>query len=545
MSNVINFADRPPTNTETEKRARRAETVRARADEGYEIRKTADREQIAENLYRLLDRLEKDGRIRRVDLCRDMLNSKTEDSTKRLDMYALNPEKEGSKRNSQIARLAKKLTKYVRLAEEAACRAGEDVESVLLDLVHGTDIASSGPQLPEDPMAKDLKAPLIRNLDRAARRVASETGLQRAFQMIARYSLRASDPRLGEDSNQDTFKAAGPISQTLTCLEDGRTNPSPENGGQDWWRLVRTAPQVLLGESVLDCVEEEPQIENNSVNFQVLKDPSNCFGRVELFQEKIERPEGEYWSAVTDYLVQVWLTILPFGSSYEPRLGLRLELLRHVRIKKTQLPFASKPVEVFSKRMPHFCREARWDSREENLRVTVPVNLAPLKSWLDLLMGRELYRDESSPARVLAFSSEEAQLLLDLPDSQPIADWVGPLPDDNSGIQLRPEPPRDMDNLQRWDDWNNERQHAKDRDRRYRFRFAVDQEPDLPELYPMSWKEGTLGYKLERSLLEVEGEDAVIQQLRAQAEYLVAEVQNKIEEALRAREERLAKLLSS
>ena len=58
----------------------------------------------------------------------------------------------------------------------------------------------------------------------------------------------------------------------------------------------------------------------------------------------------------------------------------------------------------------------------------------------------------------------------------------------------------------------------------------------------MSWKTGTLGYKLERSLLEIDGDNGVIQQLRAQAEDLVVRVQNRIDAALSAREEPLVRL---
>ncbi|PWC46808.1 hypothetical protein TSA6c_08520 [Azospirillum sp. TSA6c] len=560
MSNIVNFADYPPTNADIESRARRAETVRARANAGERFKSSADQERIAENLYRLLDRLEKDKRIRRADLCRDVLGSRPEDSTKRLAFYALNPEKEGAKRQSQLSILTQKVTKYVELAEEAAHRAGEDVDAVLLDLVHGTNLASSGSLPSEDPMTKDLKTPLIRNLERAASRVASETGLQRTYQMIARYPFRVSGSRFSEDGN---INVAGPIREILVCLEDGSTSPSLESDRQDWWRLIQEAPKVLVGESILDCIKEKPQLE--SYSFRVEKEPFNPFAS-RLKRNRLQRPMGEHWSAVTEYRVRVWLALLPFGSSHEPRLGLFLQLLRHVQIEHTPAPFEPPPSlpehaspeqmaeetlfddrpasrVILSERILNLHHEARWSSQEEDLCVTVPANLAPLEPWLELLIGRGLYHDEGSAARVLAFSSELAQRVLDLPDCRSISDWVGPVPGvDYSGIQLEPEPP--VDDHSRWDDWNNARQHAKDRDRKYRFRFVVDQEPDLPELYPMSWKQGTLGYKLERSLLEVEGEDGVLQHLRAQAEGLVAELQEKVEVALRAREERLTNLHS-
>ena len=333
----------------------------------------------------------------------------------------------------------------------------------------------------------------------------------------------------------------------------------------------------MLGESILDRVEKEPQLEASALGFRVEKDPLSPFGRPEFFQNKVKRPNGEHWSAVTEYRVRVWLALRPFGPSHEPRLGLCLELLRRVKIEHTRAPSAPPsplpqdaspekkalhdtqqkayetlkqhndrriPETVFSKRLLNLSQRAVWNSSDEGFRVVLPIDLDAIEPWLDLLLGRKLYHGEARPARVLAFSSEEAQQLLDLPDCGGISDWVGPVPDlDYSGCRLGPRPSDDDPaQWERLQEWEMTRQQMVDWNRSYRFRFAVDQEPDQPERYPMIWKAGTLGYKLERSLLEVEGEDSVVQQLRSKAERLIAEVQNKIGVALSAREERLARL---
>jgi hypothetical protein len=578
MTNIYNLADHPRANADVdvESRARRAEAVRAKI-EADDTTSAADRPRIAENLFRLLARLEKDKGVKRARLCQAVFNRPEEESTKRLRLYALDPGKEGEKREKQISELTTSITNYVALAEAAARSAGEDVDDALLHLVHGTSFAKAGTLRPEDPMTRDLKAPLIHHLERATAKVASEADLQRTFQLISRYPVAKDDV--------DGTVIAGPINEPLLCLDDGSTSPPPDASGRDWRRLVRSAPAVLIGEAILDRVAGEPQLEGTAFNFQLEEYSLNPLVRRKFSRRKIKRPAGERWSAVTEYRVRVWLALLPFGPSHEPRLGLCLELLRHVKIEHMRAPSEPPtslpedvspeqraryemqqkihetlkrsddrrvPREILSTRILDLRRDAWWRSPEEDLRVTVPVDFAPFAPWLGLLLGRQLYQDEATPARILAFSSEEAQRVLDLPDCGGISDWVGPLPDQlYSGFQLWPEPKTDdpfsADQWGKWQDWECARREGLQRDEAYRFRFASlqSQEPAPQERYPMSWRAGTLGYKLERSLLEIDDDNGVIQQLRAQAEHLVAEVQNKVGAALSARDERLTKLHSS
>jgi hypothetical protein len=530
VSNIVNFADHTQPNSSPQARARKAEDLRALGKAGHKPTAT-DRERIAENLFRLLARLETDKGGRRATLCRTVLHSPDHESTKRLRNFELDPEKEGEARQKQINTLYKKLTKYIDLAEAAARDASEDVDAVLLNLVHGTSLVRAGSAPPEDAMTKNLKEQLIRHLDRAASKVAIETGLQRTFQLIARYPGRASD-RYGN-------VVAGPINDTLLCLEDGNTSPPPGTDDHAWWRIVQSAPSVLIGEAIIDRVNEEPQVASY---------PSFRFGkaRQSLIKKEAKLCEDEHWSAVTEYRVQVWLAVLPFGPSHEPRLGIRLELLRHVQITRLQQTHEQlerrAPEVVFSGRIFDLKRSAKWESDKDDLQVMVPVNLAPLAPHLNLLLGRELYQNEVNPARVLAFGSEEAQRALDFPDCGTISNWVGPRPEVvySGGIRLDPEP--DFDDYARWQDWQQARQEADDRNRTHRFRFGRFEQETEDERYPMSWKAGTLGYKLERSLLEIDGDSGVIQQLRAQAENLTDEVRIKIDAALSARDERLVRL---
>lgn len=339
MSNVISLADRQRPRPDATERARRAEAIRARVADGF-MPTAADRERLAENLWRLLERLEADGRIRRADVCKEVfdLHDRPEESTKRLRHHALNPAKEGRKRQDQINVLARKATRYVELAEEA------DQHSY--DRLHSPD---------------------------------------------------------------------------------------------DW-----QGAEVLISRRV-----------------------------------------------------------------------------RSVRFAPA------------------------WKCPLEKLRAVTPDDTEMVERWIEHFLGRGPHDLEGQPMRVLALSSAEAQALLDLPDSGAISDWVGPVPEVTYS-EIRPgEEPTD------WDAPDHNRRHAawwqakevmKEEDARYRFRFRGHDVPDVVERFPMAWEEGTLGYKLERSLLEIDGADGVIAQLGAQARALTSRVEQAANAALKARNARLARL---
>lgn len=103
-----------------------------------------------------------------------------------------------------------------------------------------------------------------------------------------------------------------------------------------------------------------------------------------------------------------------------------------------------------------------------------------------------------------AFSSKVAQQALTLTDYRTMFDWDGPNPDRSYSFRLGPKP--DNSDLRRLPDWECPQKEANDRDRECRFSFAGRNGDGPPEeRYPLSWKRGTLAYKLERCLLEVDG----------------------------------------
>lgn len=121
-------------------RARRRKRERDFAALELEVRKRprmteeADRVRVAQNLFGILKRFEKDTGERKVKVVRASNiggDNKTE-STKRLDFYALDPEKQTSP--NRIARLVKSHANYTKLARKAAELARWDSQEILLEL---------------------------------------------------------------------------------------------------------------------------------------------------------------------------------------------------------------------------------------------------------------------------------------------------------------------------------------------------------------------------------------------------------------------------
>lgn len=99
----------------------------------------ADRVRVAQNLFGILKRFEQHTGQRKVNVVRAAnigdVDNRTE-STKRLDLYALDPEKQASPK--RIGRLVKSHAKYRKLAGTAAELAGWDSQEILLDLFEGS-----------------------------------------------------------------------------------------------------------------------------------------------------------------------------------------------------------------------------------------------------------------------------------------------------------------------------------------------------------------------------------------------------------------------
>jgi hypothetical protein len=575
MTNVVDFPQpASPAGRGTEERAERAEALRRRVTERPKLT-AADSEQLARNLFLLLARLEKERNLSRADLCRAVFNSSREESTKRLRPFALDPRKEGRARDRALNALAKKATNYLKLAEQAAKMVGDDPDAAILDLVHGTTLVQDASVQAADPLTRDLRAPVFRALERMADAVARRTDLHRTFRLMARYPTRERDgwdcgsPDLADDA---TAVPAGPVNEVPPILEDGASTPVSAELSPDWTRLVLGAPAVLVGESVLDETSEELMPDALS-----LRRPDD---------ETSAPRSGEKWSATIVSRLQVWLGILPFGEAQEPRPTLRLELFKDVTLHREVPPLdwqsiaplqqsEGVPAESIEKSNRLFqslqarsdlpqprvdfgspgrsrfgeCLElklGRFDARFGRSFRFVPTRSiverldAKIPSMRNLI-NRSINGRYIPVAQIVALNSDVSATVLGFDDCGSISDWVGPLPNVRQfSSSCIPDLGHRMDDVQGRD--LQEEHEACERDRQYRFRFRNYYDMATDERHIQGWRAGTLGYKLERSLLEIEGKDSIESQLEAQARALTERVQRDVGEALRRREERLSRL---
>lgn len=561
MSNVVAFPGKPLLEPRADAvgRVERAGRLRERIKQSPAL-SPSDQERIAENLFRLLDGLEKGGAFKRAALCQKVFNASKEDSTKKLRLFTLDPDKaaDEARRSKALSVLAKKATKYFELAEEAARMGGQDVDATILALVHGTSLVSSAPAEVRNPLGDDLRSAILRKLERDGRLVANDTALRRTFECIARYPLRHPDGQhvIPFRMDYDELSVAGSVNDDLPFIEDGSSSPpiSDAEPTSGWLRLVQNAPTVLVGEVLLAKVEA-PAIVTRHNHYRHDDDP-------------VALDDGETWVSDTEFRLQVWLGMFPFGPQMEPRCGLRIQLVRRVQLLHfvEKLPPPHLPgseAELFrlvqSAFPPFVALDARYESIHNNPRhsggaagtwVHAPFDLSPMEPWFQHLFGRDWHEQElGQPTRVMALSSQLAQSILGLPDCGTISDWVGPLPGVSYFPHPGPEPDAGFDRSEEaWqaasiahEKWYHECCEADAAEVAYRFRFAETEAggPATSEQFLMGWQEGSLGFKLERSILEVTGEHSVTSQLRAEAQALTDRVMSSVDVALRLRNRRL------
>ncbi len=535
-----------------------------------------DRELVAENLDRLLTQAERQGIKRRDVVKRWRPTHKDEDSTKVLYRFALDPAKEGSKRERQSAELAKKPREYVRIAEAAAQVMGADQDAVLIELVQGTSLASAAPITPPDPLEDDLRAPVIRHLERLADRIAQRTKLHDTFRLIARYPRRDHPQEEAWTWENLAWQRGEERTGLLRFLLPRIAGPA---------RDPREWPTISSGEIVeLDTLNLDPR------RLLLAASPNVLLG--EVFLEQVVFPlepqgsprrpapvflPGEAWEATITTMAELRLGIYPVGASLTPRLAVTICLVRTLDGHYFH-PWLTEP-EPREKEKGHFDlflrgdfeqqqrlrqtdpdqekqrrRSIRWSHRIAGRRgkvvdtfvtngwwrSSVDVPLTEGAGWEVPLFGRPLTAKDWCPVRCLLLTDDASQRYLDLPDNGRLSDWVGPEWND---ARLGAEPSFDgVDEeeksyrLDQWMEWRREQIHA------YRYRFEREHEGAIPEAYVHAWPEGTVGYKLERTLMEVEGADSIGTDLLCKAEVLSEIVHADARAALDTRAARLARI---
>jgi len=184
MSNIVDF---PPNRREYFKsaiesraaQAERASVLRAALDENRPMRPT-DQIQVAEGIWRLLDRLDAQG-ITKVQVLLEagLVHHKT-DSTKHLGQYAINPDRLAG--SSNTARLNKKPEKYRKIIDAVAKKANLDADDILLEVFGDTSLAEPGLTQDASPEFEEL----ARRLCDIAGAIAIKHDLQTYFREFLR-----------------------------------------------------------------------------------------------------------------------------------------------------------------------------------------------------------------------------------------------------------------------------------------------------------------------------------------------------------------------
>jgi hypothetical protein len=117
--------------------ASRAKSMRKKLVEKPNILRENDRIKVAQNLGRILQRMESRG-YGRSQLLRDLAKGKEGDSTKQLRTYVLAADATPEKNAKQIKVLTKSAKRYLEIAEGAANVMGEDTELIALQLFADT-----------------------------------------------------------------------------------------------------------------------------------------------------------------------------------------------------------------------------------------------------------------------------------------------------------------------------------------------------------------------------------------------------------------------
>ena len=117
----------------------RIECIAAKMNEYKLINRDQERRRIGNNLWRLLDGIEKGQRpVRKLDILHRANLGISEISTKRLHEYALNPGLPECKQKKRVKKLAKKIRRYADIARAAAELCNKDRDEFIPDLVEGT-----------------------------------------------------------------------------------------------------------------------------------------------------------------------------------------------------------------------------------------------------------------------------------------------------------------------------------------------------------------------------------------------------------------------
>lgn len=534
-----------------------------------------DRARLAENLWSILDEIEKKEGIRKsvVLNAAGRAGEGGAASTKYLSRYALKPDLDPEIREKRIEELVKRPAMYVKIAEKAAALARRAKDDVLLELLEGTSFLEEGEALANPVDIPEWSRDLAAIMDRIARGVVREAGLDAHRDLASRFIL--------SPASWPTWLPVTQVGQDL------RSAPGDVVTWQRASRLLEAFPHLLIGE-----VQAA-----GAFSVEVAVEPERC-----RWAKSLKEP---IYPLVTTAVVrlEVRLAILPFTPSGVFKAALLLRpytLVAEASIKPADQgstgragsalleggdPFA-EPEErrvVSRGRLPGYLAAARSITTSKPSlgawRITFratdpdPDAAAPFADLVPSCLPDDPDRAPAPLVRIHPLAPEVVSQVLGHRDTGDISDWVGPERADNGRFELpmheahaaaveAEQRPDDLTRKNailaesdeeyevrieeelREEEWQEEinRRLLEQMDKEYQeeqYRVHFDTNSgDFHETLTLA-PDGTLAAKLERSLLDLPEIDRPDNTLLATARRQVAELRQAVEQALRQRGERI------
>ena len=312
MTNIIDF---PPnrrglTNPDTDAQAVLAERATALRELLKKNRSMlpADQLAVSEGVWRLLDRLEKQG-IKKARVLIEAGFAQKEDSTKWLGQSAVNPE--WPEERKATTRLNKRPGRRVRIVDTAARLAGIDPAEALVEVFGATSLAALGNVHSAAPEFEEL-AKRLRNIAGA---VAAKHDLQSYFRdlmrsgnqlLVANHAQETSWDKLAPDNISMHFrKGGGDLDWPIRFRE--RTGDALRH---DHALSIPPYPTLLLGEWSLPM--EKPLV----LCWDTTDDPHH-------------RKDGQCsfsGGMVCQHTAELRLCVVPVGPDLRPEAALRVKI---------------------------------------------------------------------------------------------------------------------------------------------------------------------------------------------------------------------------
>ena len=191
-------------------REERADVIRTRIRKRPKMKAMSDRLVAAQNLWNILDRVEKDHKVRKARVFQEAGQGAAEESTKRLPKFAMRPNlpPEEIERRKKI--LSQTTRHYLTIAEHAAILAGFSKHEYVEELVRGTgyerDVGEPDGIIFE-PWVKNMAG----MLNKIGEWINHRHDLEKYYDLLSGKWRFSFDPNLGRTEERRQYRYEGPF----------------------------------------------------------------------------------------------------------------------------------------------------------------------------------------------------------------------------------------------------------------------------------------------------------------------------------------------